>query len=42
MDVGSWSLDPSGKETITVEQCDECGIGWGQFTGWFELDEADR
>jgi hypothetical protein len=39
MDVGAVG---NPGETITWQQCDECGVGWGRYTGWEDLEtEAD-
>ena len=41
MDVGAVG---NPGETITWQQCEDCGIGWGPYTGHVDLDaeEADR
>lgn len=36
MDVGA--VAPIG-EAITWQECDDCGIGWGPFTGYVDTDE---
>ncbi|WP_311170633.1 hypothetical protein [Halobellus ordinarius] len=38
MDVGAWGLP---GESITWQQCDDCRIGWGPFTGYVDLDKDD-
>lgn len=38
MDVGAVGLP---DETITWQQCEDCRIGWGPFTGFVDLDEEE-
>jgi len=38
MDVGGVG---NPGEQITWQQCDDCRIGWGQFTGFVDFDEDD-
>ena len=35
MEVGAWGLP---EESITWQECDDCRIGWGPFTGYVDLD----
>jgi hypothetical protein len=41
MDVGAVGVDPNGAESITWQECEECSIGWGPFTGYVDTEEAD-
>jgi len=36
MDVGAIS---NPGEDITWQECEDCGLGWGPFTGLVEVDE---
>ncbi|WP_435346061.1 hypothetical protein [Haloarchaeobius sp. HRN-SO-5] len=38
MDVGAVSTP---GDSITWQQCDECGLGWGPFTGYVTLDSEN-
>ena len=38
MDVGAVG---NPGENITWQECDDCQIGWGPFTGYVELDEEE-
>lgn len=38
MSVGAKGYGPIEGETITWAECDCCPIGWGQYTGWEQLD----
>ena len=38
MDVGAVG---NPGETITWQDCEDCGIGWGPFTGFVPLDEDE-
>lgn len=39
MERGAWGYDAAGNQTIEWAECEGCGIGWGAFTGWHDLDQ---
>lgn len=41
MERGSWGYGPDGGMTVDWAECEACGIGWGAWSGFHELDEED-
>lgn len=41
MKRGAWGYDPVTGPTVEWAECEPCGIAWGRFTGWHDLDAMD-
>jgi hypothetical protein len=41
MERKSWGFTATGERTVDVAECECCPVGWGRFTGWTQLDDAD-
>jgi len=41
MGVGAWSVSVIGTESITWQECEGCGIGWGPFSGWVDTETEE-
>lgn len=41
MERGAWGVTASGEQTVEWAECEGCGIGWGRFTGWEQLEQEE-
>ena len=41
MERGAWGYSPGEGQTVDWAECEACEIGWGRFTGWHDLNEAE-
>lgn len=40
MDPGAAGVDAHGVESVSWATCEDCGLGWGPFTGFVDLEEG--
>lgn len=41
MKRGAWGFGADGERSVEWAECEGCNLGWGRFTGWHDLDDAE-
>lgn len=41
MKRGAFGYTADGRPTVEWAECEGCGVAWGRFTGWHDLDSGE-